>query len=305
MMRKWIDLIKESQTASFILDPLLDPSKYEITGNMRDAASKWRAWTYSGFTATDPSKSIHMGDMADVGYIMISLTRNTIVPISRGDEHHRGYDLLYDLKVNSKDYFPIFCYGNNYVMSENELRALKIVIPKYLSYGGRDGPLTGTSSYSKKLVMMSDFANSGGSLDLQNTGELAPVGKKFYNALSELATTFRQLRDESSTSSITKAFSAAKKFTKNFRFLISYFAIENYDVMYRPEILEQARAAKNPIQALEEIFFDHGGLKRQIHDALREYMIRQAKGEVNVWKDDYIVALWGDVPLAIELLGRI
>ena len=87
-MRDFIKIISEAQGASFRLMPGLDPNKYVMTDSLR-SVNKWWAYTYVG----DSSPEGKPDTMGEVGYIMISLRDNTIIPIS----HHRGMDLLFDL----------------------------------------------------------------------------------------------------------------------------------------------------------------------------------------------------------------
>lgn len=298
---------------SFRLHPGLDPAKYQITDNMRDAPTKWQVYCYQGFTATDPSKSIEEGQMSPVGYVMISLVDDTIIPISRGDEHHRGYDVLHhelgkEIKrngssVNPRDYLPVWSYGSNYIYSESDIKPMLIALTKFLSYGGLDGPLQGAQDLRHVVMNSSQFVAAKGNVTLV-PDKLAPAGERIFEEFQALALAFREARNSHSPSAVGRAFQTAIKFAAKLRPFIYYLAINNYDILYKPEILNAMRK-EGDLQKLEEAFFGFHGLKNSIHNQLREYVIRQSKGEVDHWKDDKIKALWGNVELAVDKFGTI
>lgn len=111
-IRDIIRIVEAASSSSFILDPALDPRDYEITNSLRDVRN-WRVKTFLNNNGADTK----IGSMDPVGYVMISLTSNRIIPISTNDEHRQGYDLLYYLrdkkkkKINIEDYRPVFFTG--------------------------------------------------------------------------------------------------------------------------------------------------------------------------------------------------
>lgn len=300
----------------FRLHPALDANKYQLTNNMRDAPTKWKAYCYMGFDATDPKNSIHEGDMSPVGYVMISLKDNTIIPISRGDEHHKGYELLRDLSkwaykkkkelINPDDYLPIWCHGSNYIYSKSEIPNLLIALKKYLSYGGKDGPLNGTYELKDVLMSLSQFVERDGNTELtKNT--LNPMGERFFNGFVKLADDIRAARNSHSPSLTGKAFQTATKLAAELRTCLWYLNLSDteYAILVDPKIISSMRKEEDGLRQLEEAFFGFSGVKNNIHNKLREYLVRQSKGEVDNWNDPQIKALWGNVELAVDKLGSI
>lgn len=105
---------------------------FQITSNLNEA-NKWKAKILLGNSMNEDKK---VGDWDDVGYIMISLKDNTIIPIARSDEHRRGYELLYEYyHLSSKDYYSLWVYGKNYPYDLEDLKNLEIALQKAQSYG--------------------------------------------------------------------------------------------------------------------------------------------------------------------------
>jgi hypothetical protein len=121
--RDIIRIVEAASSASFVLDPALDQNDYEITNTLRDV-KKWRVKTYLNNNGGDTG----VGSMDPVGYVMISLSSNKIIPISTNDEHRQGYDLLYYLrdkkkkKIKIEDYRPVFFTGYVQIYNESEIK---------------------------------------------------------------------------------------------------------------------------------------------------------------------------------------
>ena len=107
-------------------------SNFQITSNLNEA-NTWKAKILLGNSMEEGKK---VGDWDEVGYIMISLKDNTIIPIARSDEHQRGYELLSDFyHFSSKDYYSLWVYGKNYPYDVEQLHDLEIALQKAQSYG--------------------------------------------------------------------------------------------------------------------------------------------------------------------------
>lgn len=89
-----IKLINEQKDFTTFQLPKNIPSNFfKITNSLKDIKN-WKARILENNSGGEKLK---VGDYDEVGYVMISLKDNTIIPIARSDEHHRGYDIMYEI----------------------------------------------------------------------------------------------------------------------------------------------------------------------------------------------------------------
>lgn len=312
------------QGAPFQLDPLLDPANYQITGSLADVKS-WKAKCMFSATYQDKSQNKEAGDWDSVGYVMISKTRNTIIPIPRADEHHMGFDMLHDLNdlirknaprarrgknapvqevqyINVGDYLPIWTGGNNYIYSKNEVPALLTVLKKYLGYGGPDGFMKGSNDLRGMVMSLSDFVRNNGPHVIK-AGELAPIGRSIFAAMKTAATALQAARRDGVQRSIVgKAFQAS---TSLLKLLYQTSGMTGLDWSETEKAMKQVKTLQKSgdVQQLEELMFGFSSLKNKLHNELRAVLQRQSTGERG-WNDDEIKGAWGDLEMAVDLLGR-
>ena len=106
-MKRFKEYLTERKIKFNIPKELQD--NYKIKGNLGNV-EKWKAKIMVGNSGGG------VGKWENVGYVMISIKDKTIIPISRNDEHHTGYDFLQDMDIpNVHSYYPVFAIGNNYV----------------------------------------------------------------------------------------------------------------------------------------------------------------------------------------------
>lgn len=301
----------ESQQG-FILDPALDPSNYQISNSLRDV-EKWKAKCYVGNNGDE-----HLGEMMEVGYIMISKTDNRIIPIARDDEHNMGRDLLYDLQdghyglkgkarkvnIDPDNYVPVWPMGNNYIYEERDIPVFLNVVKKYLSYGGRDGMLKGSNSLSGVQLMLSDFVAQEGNVKIA-PDSLAPVGKRIVEAFTNLSRTIVGLGQNPDRIQSRKAFVEAATVVK---FILGMGWELGIDSAFSKELPIRMRELQkaNDFQGLQEAIFGFHGLKNIMHMKLKKLAAEAATGErMAVYYLRDAKAIWGDVDLAIDMLGRI
>lgn len=312
-MREFINIILESvNDGTFVLDPALDPKNYVMTNSLKDAA-KWRAMCYVGNNGDD-----NIGKMTEIGYVMISKTSNRIIPISRDDEHHTGYDLLYDfqsgdypygkrskkLAINVDDYIPIFTQGNNYVYKKSDLPALVSVLTRFLSYGGRDGILKGTSEMSGMQMHLSDFVARRGKVEI-TPGTLAPLGQKTYDAFANLANAIRSLGATPDRIKAQPVFRQAQILLKFIDESSMDFGVEINTLTTVANRIKIAQK-ENDIQELEKAIFGFHGLKNEVHVYLKKLVKGANEGDdMSRFYLGRVKGIWGDVDLAIDMLGCI
>lgn len=299
------EILTEGQRASFRLHPALNPTNYVMTDSIADY-DMWRAMTYVCNNAGS-DETLGKGDLYEVGYIMISLVDDTIIPISRLDEHHMGRDVLYSLarkyKFSDGDYLPIWPGGNNYIYNKSEIEPLRTALSKFLSYGGGDGMVCGTSDMRGVMMTASQFVESGGDVEIK-PGEIAPVGKMILAQYTQLANALAAARGDARPSTAGAAFKTATNVARmHVRFL---YDIEMSGSMADTQALVgQVRdlQKENDLQGLSALFFGHIGVKNRMHGALKQAYEKHKRGEW-VFGYDKTEAIWGDIPLAIDMLGR-
>jgi len=300
--------IKESITPKFILDPALDPSKYIMTNSLRDV-HKWRAYTYVGQEMRDGSGK--QGSMGKVGYVMISLSSNKIIPIAIGDEHHRGYNLLWDLtktkkkrkglEINPNEYFPIYAIGNNYIYSKKEIPKYLIAIRKYFSYGGSNTILYGSSDYRGLSLTLKQFLDLNGDIDIK-PGQIGHIGQLLLEKFSILANALARARQNLNLINIAgKAALEVVKFIENITSLSNLFSdkeIEDWTKMIQHYVDNEDE------NGLSQMFFSFTGIKTRIHHNLKEIQKSLlANPDDYNFEADNAKRIWGnDLNLAIDML---
>lgn len=300
-MRELMNLV-EAAVATFRLHPALNPDNYVMTDSLGDY-ERWEAMTYlANSTDSGPSPK---GKLKPVGYIMISLKDDTIIPISRNDEHNKGFDLMYELEkktkgaINADDFLPIWSYGNNYIYSKEEAPELLIALTKFLSYGGPNGVLKGTSGMRGLAMSSKQFIAAGGEYEAKKH-ELSPLGAEVYADLQALSTAIQKASVSDSRSLTGAAFQVAGvllKLLARDRLLekgIDFKAIE----ALKPQLRDLQKAGD--LRGLEEMFFGFNGVKNVIHNSLRA-----ALKDKTSWDSEELQSIWGDLDLAVDMLGRL
>lgn len=297
-MRTALNIVTEAKTAAFRLHPGLDAAKYVITDDLADVDS-WKAYTY--FANSGGEKGL----MDEVGYVMISLVDDTIVPMSRGDEHHAGMDALYDLQrkvkgLNASNYLPLF-KGSNYIYHREDVKKMLIACKKWLAYGGDDGTITGVNDFTGTMLTMSHFVAGDGQFSI-TPGHLAPLGQAFFDGFKDLSRACAEARNSDKRSVIAKAGHAAIT-------LLQLLAKHKLNLPLQPstytETPKKVRDAvkEGDVQTIEELFFGMDGIKNELHNSLR----RTKKSiETKSWdiQERHNRNVWGDIDLAIDMLGR-
>jgi len=172
--------LKESSPKSiWKLDPKVNPLDYKMNDDWNDTR-KWEAKVLIA-NNTDPSNK---GKFQEVGYIMFNLKNKTFIPIARGDEHHTGYDLLYDLKV-ANGYFHLFLWGNNYIYEKKDIPIYRQIFKSLMDEGYNPDPsIMINDTQTRMAVDIKTFVDTG-EIDYP-MGTLAPNGKMLVDKLKEL-----------------------------------------------------------------------------------------------------------------------
>lgn len=256
--------------AEFYLPKGVNPKDFQITESMSDV----KDWKAKIFVNNSGNENQVVGQWDEVGYIMIGLDDNTIVPIARADEHRRGYELLIDYyHLDYHNYYPIFYKGKEFPYNEDDLNKLVVALKKAVSYG--------LNIYDKQIYMK----NINKSLDtisakdfLENNGKLfddnniLPLGQDLIQAFKYLSEVFNKttIRGKYSITLLNKAiknlYNVCKKIKieKNMPLMIPtyYEMMENDIIKYKEEYISNNDLMKH--------FFGFGGFRNMIHNILRK-----------------------------------
>ncbi len=304
----------------FRLHPALDPSKYEMPGSLAGVA-RWKAFCYVG----NDCGQEHVHEMQDVGYVMISLVDDTIVPIARGDEHHQGYDLMFDfasgeyatyglpparngrrrrakpaagLDIRPRDYVAMWSGGTNYVYGPKDVAAMTEALRRWLSYGGRDGIVIGANDMRGRALSSRDMVERNGDFTVV-PGTLAPIGADIVARLRKLSETLVALGPNPDRIAMADAFRQTRDLittVEPFGYQIG-FGIDQRKAALR-RLVEVRRSGDS--QKLWELAFGFDGIKHMMHAYLRS---ETESG--SVFSRDHFSSIWGEPDLAIDILSRI
>lgn len=309
-MRHFINIVESVKRAPFILHPELNPENYVMTGSLRDYKN-WKAIQYEGYSkkqalagekrnAKENTRYFYpiKGEMGEIGYVMISLIDNTIIPISRADEHLKGYVVLRDICKNisasPKNYKPVWCGGLNYIYYPDEIPKWLNVISKFLSYGGIDGVMEGIEDMSGLFVKMSDFVKYKGNFTITR-GELAIMGKEFIERYKNVAKLIALARnDQFSKTKIKAAFKESYELIDFLKKLV----IIPWDDLIQTEKQISVLENDSNISGLEQLLFSNDSLKNKLHTEMKN------TSKTDVWLYPKFKKIFGDVDLAIDMLGR-
>lgn len=292
----------EIKPATFKLHPALKEGDYAITNSLAEA-HHWRARCLFANSGGD------IGAMEEVGYVMISLTDDTIIPIARGDEHHKGYDALCDIAEASKTHLdpdkfvPVWCHGNNYVNELSEVPDLLTAIGKYLAYGGRDDVLVGAYMMRDQLVTLSSFVAEKGMIQVA-PGRLAPLGKKVFDALKAAADATTEALHDAPRQKRAKAFAAARAALDLIERHSQHIEGAEDDAIKAGRAILKDASKNLDVDAVQSVLFGFDGIKRAIHMGVRQ-AIKDRSKKREAWQVRDATATWGDLDLANDMLGNL
>lgn len=271
---------------------------YEIEGDFSNVQN-WSGQIMEKYNPNRYTDEYRKGKTAEelkkqeskIRYIMISLDSNHIIPITIYDEHHTGYDVLYDYyykkhKVKEENYISICSYDNDYVYYpqnnqrkdyEDSIKAYK----KFIEYGGNPNMLIYISDYTGQnnstIMTVDEFTKYEGELkNAINSRQISYNGKYFISKLEELYDLFSLYHSDFTKQSNEKykerLFDKCKDFLNIIFFRIDRSSnnikemIKNAsDKMYKVTQLNN-----ESLKILEEALFSFDGIKNIIHTQLKQ-----------------------------------
>lgn len=279
-------------------------ANFKIEGNLSNV-DKWKAKIFSNNSSDGTLK---VGSFQDVGYVLISLDSDTIIPVARNDEHRKGYELMYDYikmgLIPKEKYVSVFSKGHDYFYSTDEkdskerLQALK----KWRSYGGANFQMDdGDKNY---IGTVDDFIEADGNLEIKN-GQLNPMGSSLVKQLEKISTVIRTFHENpwNSENYSKVLFKYARNllddFKKNYGF--SYHLNIKVDDIKKYILQLDDAESKNNWKKVEEIFLSHDGIKNKIHMEIRKLL----KDKNDKWSGRDYRKIFGDLEKANNEFNRI
>lgn len=264
-------MVSESVTEPKFQIPDAISDFYDISGDF----SNVKNWKAKIILNNNSGRGTRVGDFEPVGYVLISLSSNYIIPVARSDEHQTGYDLLYHLinkyKLKPTDYQSMFMLGNHYVYGGEYEQKEKKTIQKAYHYGARN-ILIRQANGERRSMDIADYIKYDGdfvnAIKISKEQKLLSVeGQNFIDILTEITRLFEQY--------LTNPLRQNKKFESSIVKISErlYHIIASNDVLYdivnKPLKLLDNAVESGDIKSIEHAIFSFGGIKNTIHMRLK------------------------------------
>lgn len=243
-----------------------------------------------------------VGELDNVGYTHFGLNTGTIVPVARGDEHNRGYDLIHFLMekdlIPQDSYSPIFFHGDYVNGYDAEfLQALKT----WRKMGGKNIIIKNSMDSRNDTpfqLTIDDYIKLDGKIEIRQ-GELFPIGEAFINhlsKLSELCTSYRNTQRGEK-----QVYAQSLRLMNFYKQNILQHTTKYFEEMFSKALEAEKIGGMEGLQKLEEVIFGFEGLKNSLHQDIRNGL----KPEATKWDKRDVEAIFGDLELANHKMGSI
>lgn len=248
-----------------------------------------------------------------IGYVMMGLKTKTVLPIARGDEHYKGFDLVEKLidgrLIPNDTYLPIFCLGSDYLHEDDFEKAL-VIYKRWLEMSGPNIIIEDWhGSKEGFLIDIKTFVEKKGKGLKPKKGSLAVIGKMLISALSELSLSGVALRKSANPEDDFKKYVISVRRLINITQGPIYFRVKLSQSLKKTRFLDEdglleelkkpTKPALELLQEIEECLFGMHSFKKLIHDSIRD----------NISKPDFhsedLIKIFGDLNKAFDALGRI
>lgn len=299
MINDWYNLYKLSRSdVKFSIPPKI-AKNFVISGNISNA-DNWKAKIILGNSMSDDMK---VGQMDDIGYIMISLDSNTIVPVARSDEHQMGYELLHHYieknKIPDERYVAIYKDGHNYIYAK-QANEQKTALTKFRQYGGPDAIIEGSYDLAWMKTTIDDFISGKKPNLVYRKGELTPAIKKIISWIENILLLSR----EKNKQAFAEAYSFVKFLKSNRPALFKIFDSGSFGILdVATEKILKAEAEEN-FSGLEQAIFGYPGIKNHFHQSIRN-TIRSIESGKKGYYEEEIERFFGDLKLADAEFNRL
>jgi len=291
-------ICKYSELSSFRIPPKIKDN-YKIVGGLSNV-SEWKAKVITG----NSGGSDKIGDWTPVGYVLISLDSDYIIPVSRGDEHHTGHDFLWELQneglVPKGKYVSIWSMHHDYFTTMDKIPAYQ----KWLDMGG-ENLIVQTADDLMNLNYvgrMQDVLEQKGQISVKK-GKLNPLGRELVDSLETLALLYKKiLSDFRNETAISQFEQSAKKLMKKLDSFLHNGAGIPYSFMDKNS---KKVESFSDYKKIAEILFGMNGLKNVIHNQLRKLVAKLKKGKELDYSESKLVAYYGDLETALFEFNRL
>ena len=274
---------------------------FEIPGNFSNIAN-WRARSFFKGTMRKPFS----GPMEEVGYVMIHQNGKHIVPIARGDEHHVGYDLMFEFwkkRVRAlvpAEFLSFWGLGRNFIYSAEALPPFQRAANTWLSNGGGDSIVTGDYDGMNLTAMISDLVKGDFATGKAALSTETPISKRLCAAFAAISAGITKYQGAPTAGNAACTFRAADALVALLSRMPEHMLYMDADehLARVVQTLAECRAHDDPLP-LEARLFSFGGLKNAIHLAMKGAV--KGKGSF----DSNIRSLFGDIEAASARLASI
>jgi hypothetical protein len=276
------------QELPFAVPPKL-AKNFRIIGDLSNVEN-WQAKIILG---NSMAENMRVGNWDKIGYVMISLSSNQIIPIARSDEHSTGYELLQHYidkgLVKGNDWTSIWSMGHNYIYKandENKVEALR----RYRSYGGINSLVEWPYAKKKAVQFIDEYLNDKG-VEPNVTG-ISKTGQYVINTLENIAK--KTLANDESVFKLTYDF---VKWINQNSFVMTKALEGSFDEKKWLELTLSAEATRD-FKEIQSLVLGATGIKNRFHNALKH---------ANIKDYDYkeLLAFWGNVELALLEFRRL
>jgi len=276
---------------------------FKITGDL-SKEDQWKAKVVQG-----NSGKLKVGSWDEVGYVLISIDSNHIIPVARNDEHRSGYEVLWEhyykkCLIPHERYIAIFAFGQNFVshqLAKEQVEAFR----RYRKYGGRNSIIHGTNQHRDYIATIDDYISGKGRLSVDKE-KLSLVGQFIINKLEAIAKGVVSKRKD--------VFSTAYDFIQwvgeNDIDLCTAFRFSVDDPeKWQAEVLKaEADYDFDGYEKLSQLFFSFHGIKNQFHNRLRD-IVDVVNGEkmkaANQYEVEDVRSFWGNLNVAMREFQRL
>lgn len=265
-------------------------------GNLRN----WRAKVQVNNQGAD----LKRGVFDEVGYVMIDAAADELIPISRADEHHKGFDMLDRMRrkwrIEPERFHPVFGLSDYYLYDEAQIPEALAALGKFRAWGGPNLAVRGAYGDMRKVLMSFDgFLAAKGDVTVA-PGKLAEIGAGLVTRLDALQRALRAAMDRPDALAVSRVWRAAQRLHAHFEASRALGRVYRGNPEEDPFLTGwEAFVGARDWRGLDRAAFSHFGFKQRVHDG-----VRLALADPRFVFADDVVAVFGDLGLANDMLGR-
>lgn len=249
--------------------PQVLQKNYKVVGDLTNI----REWKAKTILANSGGK---VGEWDDVGYVLIALNSNNIIPVARGDEHQVGYDLLYHLfkkfKLPQEEYVSVNATGANYLQNRNDERRVQTIqaIKKWMAMGGARLVIEDDTREGAVRVYSDQLGESGDVVPFKGT--LSEDGSRIvdtFQALSDTLNSIYTAKDREQDYQIKVFNEASVDFLQWMKSTLMFDLLSIWNDV-AAGLQKVLAVPEDDYTTAEAVLFSQNGIKNKIHNQLRK-----------------------------------